>query len=247
MHVAVIDVGGSHGKNLGWWIAGPCRGEGKNDIDCCVDVLAAALREGPLALGFEAPLFVPQRNKPSELLKARRGECIGGVNRPFSAGAGAAVLAAALVVVPYVLSKLNTAVPHAMTVLDWRSKLSRPGQIFFFEAFERTKGAAGRTRGTWKTRGAPLMRSNGGCFGPKNLIARSTSRTVSTFLEQCSFRQDGRKTLAFFRVLAWSSKLRAADTGIHTIKSMLPNGRRRLAPRQKRLSAQRCDRPACTE
>jgi hypothetical protein len=141
MHVAVIDVG-SHGKNLGWWIAGPCRGEGNNDIDCCVDVLAAALREGPLALVFEAPLFVPQRNKPSELLKARRGECIGGVNRPFSAGAGAAVLAAALVVVPYVLSKLNTAVPHAMTVLDWRSKLSRPGQIFFFEAFVTNQGSS---------------------------------------------------------------------------------------------------------
>jgi hypothetical protein len=52
------------------------------------------------------------------------------------------VLAAALVVVPYVLSKLNTAVPHAMTVLDWRSKLSRPGQIFFFEAFVTNQGSS---------------------------------------------------------------------------------------------------------
>lgn len=116
-------------------MAGPYRGEGNNDIDCCVDALANALREGPLALGFEAPLFVPRRDKPSDLLKARRGECEDGVNRPFSAGAGAAVLVAALAVVPYVLSKLKTAVPHAMSLLDWRSKLSEPGQTLLFEAF----------------------------------------------------------------------------------------------------------------
>lgn len=132
MHVVVIDVG-SPGKNLGWWMAGPYRSEGNNDIDCCVDAMANVLREGPLALGFEAPLFVPRRDKPSDLLKARRGECEGGVNRPFSAGAGAAVLVAALAVVPYVLSKLKTAVLHATPLLDWRSKLSEPGQTLLFE------------------------------------------------------------------------------------------------------------------
>jgi hypothetical protein len=86
MHVAVIDVG-SPGKNLGWSLAGLHACDG-TDIDTCIEALAAALREGPLALGFEAPLFVPQRNSPSELLKARRGECEDGVNRTFSAGAG---------------------------------------------------------------------------------------------------------------------------------------------------------------
>ena len=149
MHVVVIDVG-SPGKNLGWWMAGPYRSEGNNDIDCCVDAMANVLREGPLALGFEAPLFVPRRDKPSDLLKARRGECEGGVNRPFSAGAGAAVLVAALAVVPYVLSKLKTAVLHATPLLDWRSKLSEPGQTLLL----RTKEAAGRTHETSKTRGA---------------------------------------------------------------------------------------------
>ena len=32
------------------------------DIELCVQTLAAAPRVGPLALGFEAPMFVPVRN-----------------------------------------------------------------------------------------------------------------------------------------------------------------------------------------
>jgi hypothetical protein len=41
-------------------MVGDTTGEG-NDIDVCVQSLAAALRNGPLALGFEAPMFVPIR------------------------------------------------------------------------------------------------------------------------------------------------------------------------------------------
>jgi hypothetical protein len=42
-----------------------------NDIDVCVQSLAAALRNGPLALGFEAPMFVPIRTDPKGLTAAR--------------------------------------------------------------------------------------------------------------------------------------------------------------------------------
>jgi hypothetical protein len=56
LHVAVIDIG--RRENTGWAIEGPRPSDGKN-IDKCVDALAAALYDGPLALGFEAPMFVP--------------------------------------------------------------------------------------------------------------------------------------------------------------------------------------------
>lgn len=140
MHVAVIDIGSPRKKNLGWSMAGRWSCEG-NNIDCCIEALATVLREGPIALGFEAPLFVPKRNCPSELLKARSGECSDGVNRSFSAGAGATVLVAALVVVPYILSKLKTAVRNAKPFFDWSSELSEPGQTLFFEAFVTNQGS----------------------------------------------------------------------------------------------------------
>lgn len=58
-----------------------------------------------------------------------------GVSRPFSASAGATVLVTALVVVPYVLSRLRKFVPEARATTDWRSPLDCAGQLLLFEAF----------------------------------------------------------------------------------------------------------------
>jgi hypothetical protein len=55
LHVAVIDIESK--KNIGWAIDGPTSYEGK-DIEGCVNVLARALESDPLALGFEAPMYV---------------------------------------------------------------------------------------------------------------------------------------------------------------------------------------------
>src|ERR1700675_2047955 len=105
MRVAVIDIG-KPGKNLGWSFGEKPEG---CDLDECIEELASALREDALALGFEAPMFVPMRQVPNELLRARCGECPpGGPNRPFSAGAGSSVLVSALAIVPYVLSQLRS-------------------------------------------------------------------------------------------------------------------------------------------
>lgn len=106
MRVAVIDIGSpkkdKKGKNnVGWAIVGR-KSDCGTDLDKCVESLARALEAGPLALGFEAPMFVPMREEPKALMKARRGE-----SKAFSAGAGAAVLVTATVVVPYVLRRLK--------------------------------------------------------------------------------------------------------------------------------------------
>jgi hypothetical protein len=141
MRVAAIDIG-SPGKNLGWALSEPARHG--TDIDECIAGLAQALRHDGLALGFEAPMFVPLRDDPKKLTAARTGECGGGgPNRPFSAGAGAAVLVTGLVVVPYVLRKLREMVPAARATLDWRAWSKEPGALLLFEAFV-TNQAAGR-------------------------------------------------------------------------------------------------------
>jgi hypothetical protein len=103
MKIAVVDIG-KPGTNFGWAMVGDTTEEG-NDIDVCVQTLAAALRNGPLALGFEAPMFVPIRTDPKRLTAARKGDS--GKRKPsrrFSASAGATALVTGLVVSGHVTS-----------------------------------------------------------------------------------------------------------------------------------------------
>ena len=57
LHVAVVDIGSL--PNLGWAVEGPSVDDSGTDIDLCIESLVKAMRAGPLALGFEAPMFVP--------------------------------------------------------------------------------------------------------------------------------------------------------------------------------------------
>jgi len=100
MNIAVVDIG-KPGTNFGWAMVGDTAAQGC-DIDVCVRTLATTLRNGPLALGFEAPMFVSIRTDPNKLTEARSVGCGKGLpNRPFSAGADAACLVTGLVVVSY--------------------------------------------------------------------------------------------------------------------------------------------------
>ena len=62
------------GSNFDWAMVGGTTAEG-TDIDVCVQSLATALRNGPLALGFEAPMFFPIRRDPKWPIAARSGTC----------------------------------------------------------------------------------------------------------------------------------------------------------------------------
>jgi hypothetical protein len=122
MNIAVVDIG-KPSANFAWAMVGDTTAEG-NDIDVCVERFAAALRIGPLALGFEAPMFIPIRTDPKRLTAARSGEFGKGLpSRLFSASAGATVVVTGLVVVSYVLETLRPLVPEASVTLDWRSPL----------------------------------------------------------------------------------------------------------------------------
>lgn len=126
---AVVDVGSPAKGRLGWYASPPNRG-GK-DVEELADLLAAALERGPCALGFEAPMYVPYGRSIAQLTSARTGEG----NRAWSAGAGAGVLATALVVVPYILSRLRAKAPNATAHLDWQNPPSSKGDLLLFEAF----------------------------------------------------------------------------------------------------------------
>jgi hypothetical protein len=128
LHVAVVDIGKL--TNLGWVVEGPSVNRSGEDIDSCIEALADAIKVGPLALGFEAPMFVPYGRKRSNLDEARKGER----DRSFSAGAGACVLAKGLVIVPHILEGLRRSAQDARPTFKWRERLSGR-DLLLFEAF----------------------------------------------------------------------------------------------------------------
>ena len=141
--VAAIDIGSprNNQKMVGWYIKTETDKYEGNLLDEFIDNLELALKAGPLALGFESPMFVPARDKVGELTKAREGEVEKGYkNRPFSAGAGATVLVTGLVVARYILWKLRERFPQSdfpliESTLDWRSAPTETRQLLLFEAF----------------------------------------------------------------------------------------------------------------
>jgi hypothetical protein len=128
-YVAVIDLGSR--RNLGWAIDGPHSSEGKC-IEKFIQAAAKALRRGPLALGFEAPMFVPFHQDSQNLTRGRRGDH----DRAFSASAGSSVLVTGLVTIPYILASLRKCAPRVPITFNWR----KPYRLLLFEAFVTHQG-----------------------------------------------------------------------------------------------------------
>lgn len=131
MHYAAIDIGSPAKGNLGWFVLGPIVEEGGTDPDALIEALVAASRDGPLILGFEAPMYVPAGRHVEALLKARPGEG----SRAWSVAAGATTTAIALAVVPWVLDCISKRVSGIRAWQDWNKPPAEPGEIVVFEAF----------------------------------------------------------------------------------------------------------------
>jgi hypothetical protein len=136
LHVAVIDIGKL--TNLGWAIEGPIISSSGTDIDECIEALAQAIEVGPLALGFEAPMFVPFGRDREELDHCRVGEG----DRAFSASAGACSLVKGLVIAPYILGGLRSRIETANPTFKWHKQMV-PGDLLLFEAFVTHVGPLG--------------------------------------------------------------------------------------------------------
>jgi hypothetical protein len=126
--IFVIDVGAPHKGNLGWANADGSSGA---DIDQCIEAVNKALPVAPVALGFEAPMYVPVRVDPNTLLKARVFEG----NRPWSAGAGPTVMSQGLVIMSYVFERLIDGV---------RPRFDAPQQPMDLQVFEAMVSGAGK-------------------------------------------------------------------------------------------------------
>jgi len=127
--IAAVDIGSPKAGNLGWATTAPERTG--TDISELTDLICEALKSGAVALGFEAPLWVPLRQDVMSLTSARRGEG----SRPWSAGAGTGALATGLVVVSYILSQIIAKEPSVSVSLDYKQPPTQPHSLFLWEAF----------------------------------------------------------------------------------------------------------------
>jgi hypothetical protein len=136
LHVAVIDIGNL--ANLGWVVEGPSVIGSGADIDQFIEALVKAMKMGPLALGFEAPMFVPYGRNRRGLDKARKNEG----DRAFAASGGACALTKGLVIIPYILEALRSRAKSARPTFNWRERLFE-GDLLLFEAFVTHVGKSG--------------------------------------------------------------------------------------------------------
>lgn len=107
-----------------------------------IESLAASvvhvLRDGdPVALGFEAPLFVPVPENPDQLGKARPCDA---PSPSWSSSVGASVLATAMVQIPWTLRYIHEQVPDLRVQVQWPPFAEQQDGLLLWEAF--VSGAA---------------------------------------------------------------------------------------------------------
>lgn len=136
--IICADVGSVKEKNFGWWSSLGEHGDKPSDLAAHV---STALKSGaPVALGFECPLFIPLEDDEQNLTRARPGEG----NRPWSVGAGCAVLATGLVQTTWVLQKVKNHLEHDTSVfLSWDEFSAARSGLYLWEAFVSGKAKAG--------------------------------------------------------------------------------------------------------
>lgn len=130
--ICVIDIGSPRLGNVGWCFieAGTRQSYTGAHLDELIPLIAARLALNGLILGLEAPLFVPLREDLMLATKARMGEG----RRPWSAGAGAQVLAMNLPIMSYVFKRIKAAYADIEAFVDEEGFEGRPWQVMVFEA-----------------------------------------------------------------------------------------------------------------
>ena len=132
--IFAADIGSVARHRFGWFrlptLLGPVDHGDIGELSACV---AADLEQGlQVALGFEAPQFVPVRRDPTRLTSARKGEG----SRPWSAGAGCGALATSLPEVVWILERVIEALPSTPSAtLSLAEFQSGAAQLLLWEAF----------------------------------------------------------------------------------------------------------------
>lgn len=128
--VIAVDVGSP--LNIGWWRDSPSQhSTSGRDLDSLVDAVSSDLLAGrAIALGFEAPLFVPAPSTQAGLNRQRVGE----KGWPWCAGAGAGALALGIQQSAYVFTTLAVRV-HPRVTFDPSALMSGEANLLVWEAF----------------------------------------------------------------------------------------------------------------
>ncbi|HEU5251928.1 MAG TPA: hypothetical protein VFU16_01210 [Solirubrobacterales bacterium] len=107
-------------------------------IESLAGSVVDVLRKGePVALGFEAPLFLPVPESPARLGKARPCDA---PSPSWSSSVGASVLATAMAQIPWTLKFIHEQVPGAQAHVQWPPFAEQQGGLLLWEAF--VSGAA---------------------------------------------------------------------------------------------------------
>lgn len=130
--IAVVDIGSPKQGNIGWCLrdAGTGATQSGVHLEDLVPLLATQLPHRGLVLGLEAPLFVPLRD---DLMLATNGR-LGERSRPWSAGAGAQVLAINLPIMTYLFRHIRAVMPTVDMLVNEDHFTAAPNQIMVFEA-----------------------------------------------------------------------------------------------------------------
>ncbi|MEE3003179.1 MAG: hypothetical protein VX335_02395 [Pseudomonadota bacterium] len=167
-NTCVIDVGSPKLGNIGWCLKYAAdREEQSGDcLNSLVDLIVDIAEDGPIILGLDAPLSVPIRDELILATKGRSGEG----RRPWSAGAGAQVLAMNLPIMTYIFKRINSRNPTIKYFWHEQDFSQSPGSIFLFEAL-----ISGKDKGDSHIADAKIMAdychefSKRGCF-PSSIL-----------------------------------------------------------------------------
>lgn len=135
--ITYVADAGSVSKDNFHWVSSRSIAESSRDPNELARAVAHDLNSRKrVALGYESPLFVPVGPEPGLLGRARDGECQEATgNRPFTAGAGAAVLATGIQSLAWVLREIKHLAPHAIASTRWNDFRGGACQLFIWEAF----------------------------------------------------------------------------------------------------------------
>ena len=136
--VAVFDVGGRNSS--GWFRTSPLGDtEGSSLDELCGQLVADLQARRSVALGFEAPLWIPYATHEARLRTAREGEAgVGrGWSRPWSIHAGAYATANGIQQTTYALHRIATELRAATPRVTFDPERLRAGDadLLVWEAF----------------------------------------------------------------------------------------------------------------
>jgi hypothetical protein len=146
LQVFCADVGSIAKNKFAWARRLPGEAAEEVHVPTSIESLATAVvreieLERPVALGFEAPLFVPVPPAATQLGKARPCD----LNAPaWSSSIGGSVMATGIAQVAWVLRRVHDCAPEADLYLRWEPFASVQEGLFLWEAFV-TRGAKGAT------------------------------------------------------------------------------------------------------